>query len=162
MDEVLVKEDNNVICAEIYSRLYGTVPDAELVERINDSVNEINTELPSYKKIAKTKIRKVPFTKSNIGKMIRGAKEEPGIYIEKGYAAPTTPLEEAVCKMAQEILEIEKVGVDDDFLELGIHSISFVRFNQALEEAGYKIDISKMFDCTTPRKLAAMIESMKQ
>ncbi|MCR4678091.1 MAG: AMP-binding protein [Lachnospiraceae bacterium] len=162
VDEVLVKEDNNVICAEIYSRLYATIPDAELVDRINDSVNEINTELPSYKKIAKTKIRKVPFTKSNIGKIIRGAKEEPGIYIEKGYVAPATPLEEAVCKMAREILEIEKVGVDDDFLELGIHSISFVRFNQALEEAGYKIDISKMFDCTTPRKLAAMIESMNR
>lgn len=161
IDEVLVREDGNVICADIYSKLYGTMDDARLIDRINNCINELNSKLPSYKKIAKTKIRKEPLTKSHVGKILRDVTYPPEVYIEKGYVAPTNPVEQKICKLAEEILEIEKVGIDDDFLEMGIHSISFVRLNKALEDAGYKIDIPKMFENTTPRKLARLILAMK-
>ena len=162
IDEVLVREDQNVICAEIYSKLYGTIENSELINRINAYINELNAKLPSYKKIAKTKIRKEPLAKSNIGKILRGVDYPPNVYLEKDYVAPTNEIEAMICKMAEEILEVERVGIDDDFLEMGVHSISFVRFNKALEDAGYKIDIPKMFENTTPRKLALLLSASQK
>ena len=100
-------------------------------------------------------IERIPITKN--GKLDRKALPEPSVKTEKDYVAPMNELEELICRLAEEVLELERVGVDDDFLELGIHSVSFVQLQTALENEGYVVDIPELFQNTTPRQLARVL-----
>ena len=44
----------------------------------------------------------------------------------KPYTAPSTPVEEALCAAMQRILKIDRMGVDDDFYEMGGDSLSSI------------------------------------
>ena len=71
------------------------------------------------------------------------------------YEAPKTKAEEDFCSIFGQILGIEKVGAADDFFELGGSSISAMRIVVAASQAGYSIVYQNVFECTTPRALAA-------
>ena len=64
---------------------------------------------------------------SPVGKVDRAALPEPGRDrppLEVAYAAPRTPLEEMLVDTWAEVLALDQVGVDDEFLDLGGHSLA--------------------------------------
>ncbi|MGH7798827.1 MAG: phosphopantetheine-binding protein [Candidatus Binatia bacterium] len=54
--------------------------------------------------------------------------------IEKPYIAPRNPIEEALALVWAEVLGIDKVSVDDDFFDLGGHSLAVTQVISRLQE----------------------------
>jgi SagB-type dehydrogenase family enzyme len=69
---------------------------------------------------------------------------------EKVFVAPQTELEQAVAAVWQEVLQVEKVGIYDNFFDLGGNSIHLVQAHSKLQKAlGKDLSILKMFEHPT-------------
>lgn len=72
------------------------------------------------------------------------------------YVPPRTPLEAAVAGVLAEVLDRTRVGVDDDFLELGGDSLRAIDAVNLLEErTGLLIPVEELFAAGTVRALVA-------
>ena len=54
--------------------------------------------------------------------------------IDLDYRAPQTDMELTLAAVLQEVLRIEKVGVDDNFFDLGASSLQLAQVHQRLQE----------------------------
>jgi len=73
-------------------------------------------------------------------------------------AGPRTPIEEGVYAIWTEILGIELIGIDDDFLDLGGDSLAAVRIASRVLKA-FQVDLSpqELFDAPTIAEMADLI-----
>jgi amino acid adenylation domain-containing protein len=104
---------------------------------------------------------KMPLT--NSGKVDAKALPEPGIKgAASGYAAPRDKVEEELAAIWAEVLTInptvEAVGIDDNFLELGGHSLKATTLvYQVYKKFKVNIEIDDVFSHPTIRELAEKI-----
>ena len=61
--------------------------------------------------------------------------------MEEGYVAPRTPTEEVLAGIWAELLRVERVGVYDDFFDLGGHSLMATQIISRVREA-FQVEIS--------------------
>ena len=61
------------------------------------------------------------------GKLDRRALPDPDLASRASYAAPRTETEAALCAIWQEVLGLERVGIDDNFFEIGGDSLLLLR-----------------------------------
>ncbi|MGD0569252.1 MAG: phosphopantetheine-binding protein, partial [Candidatus Sulfotelmatobacter sp.] len=74
---------------------------------------------------------------------------------EVGYVAPGTAIEEQLCAIWAEVLSLPKVGVHDNFFDLGGHSLLMIRLRSELQRAlGRDISMVDLFAYSTIRSLA--------
>ncbi len=74
------------------------------------------------------------------------------------YVAPRTPLEQTLAGFFEELLGIESVGVDDDFFDLGGHSLIAVRLFARIKRAfAVDLPLSALFEAPSVAKIAALI-----
>ncbi|MCP4662738.1 MAG: SDR family NAD(P)-dependent oxidoreductase, partial [bacterium] len=74
------------------------------------------------------------------------------------YAAPRNQLEERLAEIWQQLLGIEQVGVDDDFLDLGGHSLMAMQIYSRLQkDLGVELPLSVVFEAQTVAEMAARI-----
>ncbi len=67
-----------------------------------------------------------------------------------GFVAPRTPLEGQIAMVWAEVLGIPQVGVDDDFFDLGGHSLNAMRANARLRELiGLELSLGFFFEHPT-------------
>ncbi len=100
-----------------------------------------------------------PLTPS--GKVDRPALPRPerGRRGDADLIAPRTPEEEALATIWRDILGLEELGVRDDLLELGAHSLVFGRFTARVrEELGRELPLREIFDHPTVAGLAACLQ----
>ncbi len=77
------------------------------------------------------------------------------------YSAATTELEEQLVQIWTEVLELDSVGVDDRFTDLGGDSLSAVRLLTALEElTGRRLTFGVIAEASTVRELAVKLNSV--
>ncbi|MBR5786960.1 MAG: AMP-binding protein [Clostridia bacterium] len=115
---------------------------------------ELQKRLPYYMIPAYfTKIDSIP-VKPN-GKMDRNALPKPEIKnIERTYKEPTTEIEAALCNAMQKVLHMERIGIEDDFYEMGGDSLSSM---ELLIESGLPgLDAGSIFRGRTPSKIAEL------
>jgi len=75
------------------------------------------------------------------GKIDRKALPAPdGISSEQEYVAPKTEIEQHIAQIWQEVLQIEKVGIYDNFFEIGGNSLLIVKVSTKLQEL-FKIEV---------------------
>ncbi|MCX5609335.1 amino acid adenylation domain-containing protein [Streptomyces sp. NBC_00047] len=99
------------------------------------------------------------------GKVDRRALPAPGPAQgpDGGYAAPRNAVEETIAGVWAEVLDLDQVGVHDDFFALGGNSILSVRAAARLREAlGIKLSLRVLFDTPTVAALAASVDSAEQ
>jgi len=93
------------------------------------------------------------------GKVDRRALPAPGAgQAQRGtpFVAPRTEIERFLAGLWAEVLKVEKVGVDDDFFELGGNSINgAILVNRVQEELRATVHIVAVFDAPTVARLAA-------
>lgn len=88
------------------------------------------------------------------GKLDRKALEEPkAADFQSEYIAPETDKEKRVCAAFEKLLNIDKVGVNDDFFALGGDSIKVVMLQEELED--FRLSSARIFSLRTPKAIAA-------
>jgi thioesterase domain-containing protein/acyl carrier protein len=78
-------------------------------------------------------------------------------------ASPEGEIESVLEDWWQELLGVEKVGLDDDFFDLGGHSLIGVRLFAKIKKA-YQVDLdlAVLFEARNVRQLAGVIRKLKQ
>lgn len=70
----------------------------------------------------------------------------------KAYNFPKNEQEKLVCNIFSEVLEVEKIGIHDDFFSLGGSSIEAITLVSKLQNY-FNINITDIFNFKTPKKL---------
>ncbi|MFC9653992.1 amino acid adenylation domain-containing protein, partial [Streptomyces sp. NPDC056937] len=95
------------------------------------------------------------------GKVDRKALPAPDPAAQAGtaYTAPRTPGEEVLAGIWQEVLGVERVGVEDDFFDLGGNSIQILQINSRIRTAfGVGFSVRAFYDSPTVTGLAVAVE----
>ncbi|MDF2434356.1 MAG: hypothetical protein JWP44_3987 [Mucilaginibacter sp.] len=127
-------------------------------------VNYLKTKLPDYM-IPALWVEMISMPLNINGKIDRGAlpdvklDEKP----QQSFAEPLTPDEKIMAEIWQQVFKIDRVGVNDNFYELGGHSLMGLqiisRFNK---ETGKKLTAAMLFkNPTIPALLASAEKSTK-
>jgi len=94
------------------------------------------------------------------GKIDRLALPDPdlGGAQSTAYVAPRTPVEEAVAAIWEQVLGVQRVGVEDDFFALGGHSLLATQIvAQVRSDLAVNLPLHSLFTCPTVASLAAEI-----
>jgi len=98
------------------------------------------------------------FPLTNHGKVDLAALPEPESRrpdLRTAYLAPRNELERTIARIWQEVLEVEGIGVEDNFFDLGGQSLQLVKAHGKLQHVlQRKIAITTLFQGTTIRSLA--------
>lgn len=104
-------------------------------------------------------LRALPLTPN--GKLDRRALPEPGRArpdLGSEPLAPRTGTEETLAGVWQEVLKLDRVGVQDDFFALGGDSILCIQIISRLSSLGVRLTPRQLFEFPTVEELAAVIE----
>ncbi|MDQ3918632.1 MAG: AMP-binding protein, partial [Acidobacteriota bacterium] len=80
--------------------------------------------------------------------------------LEESYAPPTTPAEETLARVWSEVLGVERVGIHDNFFNLGGDSIRSIQVRAAAQGAGLDFSIQQLFQHQTVHELARVAASV--
>ncbi|UGT72879.1 amino acid adenylation domain-containing protein [Mycolicibacterium smegmatis] len=114
------------------------------------------TRLPEYMvPKAFVALERVPLTAN--GKTDRRALPAPDLERSGTVKPPRTPRETVLCQVFADALDIDAVGVDEDFFALGGDSIVAIRVVSRLRAAGYTLRPRDMFAHRTVEALAPLL-----
>jgi amino acid adenylation domain-containing protein len=125
---------------------------------IEDLRNYLKDKLPDYMlPAAIIPIPRLPLTEN--GKVDRRALPKPELppsQLEK-YSAPCTAVEATLAQVWAESLGIQKIGIDDNFFDLGGDSIRSIKVRAKGLEKGIDFSLQQLFDNPTIRSLAPYV-----
>jgi len=123
-------------------------------------INYLKTKLPEYMVPSYWhQLEQFPLTIN--GKVDRKALPDPGknIFTGKEYIAPETVTEKNLAGIWQDLLNLENVGVHDNFFEIGGHSLLAMRLIAAIsKKMKVELTIRNLFQFTTIYELGRYIE----
>ena len=116
----------------------------------------LKDRLPEYMAPASfTWLEAMPLTPN--GKVDRRALPAPDrAAARRAYAAPRDDKERFFCELWQELLDLDRVGIDDDFFELGGDSLLVIRVVTRANKAALGIATRQVFQHRTVAELAAV------
>jgi amino acid adenylation domain-containing protein len=125
---------------------------AFLAERLPDyMIPSVLAQLPSLPLNASGKIDRVRLR----------SREMDGTLHDDAHVAPRTPMEFQLARIVAALLQLERVGVEDDFFMLGGHSLLGTQLIARLNDAfGVKIGLRVVFRSPTIAALAAEVQRL--
>jgi hypothetical protein len=137
------------------------VPHTATEHEVTELRRFLQTELPEYMvPSAFVIIDALPL--SSNGKIDRRALPAPGrgqLEPVVEYVAPRTPLEETLVRVWADVLELERVGVHDNFFDLGGHSLQSVQLVARLTAAlNRPVSVKAVFQAPTVAAMADVLE----
>jgi aryl carrier-like protein len=116
----------------------------------------LRTSLPEYMVPgAFVAMERLPLTAN--GKL--DVKALPAPELGAAWVEPRTPVEQALAELWSDVLRVERVGVNDDFFQLGGHSLLIMRLIARVHDAfGLEISIRTVFAAPTLEAMAGVIE----
>jgi len=140
------------------------VPDGDQTPSVSMLRQTLKDKLPEYMvPNAFVMLEKFPLTPS--GKTDRRSLPSPtGLRpeLESAYVAPQTEIEQTITAIWQEVLQLEKIGVNDNFFDVGGHSFRMAQVHSRLREKLQRdISMLEMFKYPTISSLAQYISQGK-
>jgi acyl-CoA synthetase (AMP-forming)/AMP-acid ligase II/acyl carrier protein len=126
----------------------------------------LSSQLPHYMlPSAFMFLEALPLTPS--GKIDRRALPSPDSSrpdLQEGYVAPRTPVEETIAKIWAGVLKLQRVGIHDNFFDIGGHSLNATQVISRIREAFHlDVPLRSLFEHPTVAGLAAsIIESQSE
>ena len=133
----------------------GQSEETELIEKIKE---RLTSKLPDFMVPSSFMLlEKMPLTPNGkIDRKMLPKPEKVKRAAEATYQAPSNEIEEAIAVVWQDMLNIEKVGVTDNFFDLGANSLLMVQANNRLnQKLDQKVSLVRMFRYPTVASLAA-------
>ncbi|HSG40149.1 MAG TPA: amino acid adenylation domain-containing protein, partial [Thermoanaerobaculia bacterium] len=91
---------------------------------------------------------------------LAGMAPEPQGGTADAYVAPRNPIEEILAPLWAEVLGVDRVGVNDDFFDLGGHSLLGVQLVSRVREMfGVKLPVRAVFTSATVAGMAELVET---
>jgi amino acid adenylation domain-containing protein len=153
---VEVREDKNRdkrLVAYIVPNEKGDITAAELKKFLKEKIPEYM--IPA----AFVMLEKLPLTPN--GKIDRKALPEPDVSeIDSGvgHVAPRDELELALAEIWQKVLGVKKLGVNDNFFDMGGHSLLAARlFAEVERRLGYRLPLAILFEAPTIEGISRII-----
>ncbi|MCK4261014.1 MAG: amino acid adenylation domain-containing protein, partial [Halanaerobiales bacterium] len=146
-------EGNRYLCAYV-------VADSDVV--VSDIRSFLAEELPNYMIPSYfVQLEKLPLTSNE--KIDRKALLKPdGEIVRAEYVAPSNEIEEKFVSIWAEILRIQKVGVTDNFFEIGGHSLKATSMiTKVYKEFTINLPLREIFRTPTVRELAGYIQNVE-
>ena len=132
----------------------ATVPDAEGLRA------QLKAQLPDYM-VPTAYMRLEAWPLTNNGKLDRKALPAPdgdACVGRTAYEAPRTPMEQAMAGIWSQVLGVERVGVHDNFFDLGGHSLMAMRLIMAVQDMlGVDVSLRDLFEGPTIEQMLAVI-----
>ncbi len=155
---------------EAVVNLYQTEKNQQLVayvtgETINDLSNQLKqhlkSHLPDY--MIPTQIMRLDgFPLTPNGKIDRKALPTPNIEVQSGYEPPRNKIEQKLTEIWSGVLDCQKIGIHDNFFDLGGHSILAIKLlNQIQESFNQKLSLSRLFQNPTIAQLAQKLSQIE-
>jgi non-ribosomal peptide synthetase component F len=120
----------------------------------------VKDKLPDYMvPSAFTILEALPLTPSGkVDRRALPAPERDGLEPVEGFAAPRSPVEETLAHIWAQVLDVERVGIHDNFFHLGGHSLLAIQIVSRVREA-FKIDLPlrRIFETPTIADLSVGI-----
>jgi amino acid adenylation domain-containing protein len=106
-----------------------------------------------------TELEALPLTPN--GKLDRHALPMPD-RLHEPYRAPGTELECVLCDIFEEVLELERVGIDDDFFDIGGHSLMAMRLmSRVRSRLSVDTSVRMLFEARSVARLAERLPTTK-
>lgn len=96
-----------------------------------------------------------PLTAS--GKIDTKILPEPEVVSEEAYVAPRNETEEVLCAVWGKVLQVERVGIDDNFFDLGGDSLTTIQMLTELNSHRLDVRIQDVYEYPTIRALGAAV-----
>ncbi|HLP48793.1 MAG TPA: amino acid adenylation domain-containing protein, partial [Candidatus Kapabacteria bacterium] len=149
---VLAENEDKYLCAYVVSeKEYDVVGLREfLLEKLPDYM------VPSYF----VRLEKMPLTPN--GKVDRKALPKPGLKVGGSYAAPRDEIEKKLVELWAEILGSDTaIGIDDNFFQLGGHSLkATVLVSRIHKNFNVQVAFKEIFQNPTVRSLSTYLKDM--
>ncbi|WP_391204476.1 amino acid adenylation domain-containing protein [Psychrobacillus sp. L4] len=147
------KEQEKFICAYLVSKVEVDILNLRVF--LKDRLPEYM--IPSYF----TQLEKLPLTQN--GKLDRRALPEPKRNTTNKYEAPRNGVEKKLSEMWTEILDTEKISINDNFFHLGGHSLkATVLMAKVHKELDVEIPLKVLFDNPTISGLSEFIKNAQK
>ncbi len=155
------EKDGHKYLAAYLIKASGMVSEIEIDIDIEACRDSLSLKLPDYMLPATfTVLDSIPLTIN--GKLDRRALPTPEFVSADNYVAPRNELEELLCDIWQEVLSVTKVGIADNFYQLGGNSITAIRLTAACRQQ-FKIDIplALLFEKKTIEALSGCLDKLQ-
>ena len=142
------------LCAEHYERFLS-----EAIFHPDKGIATFDITTEEERSLANTPESLLPISRRALNLSIPST-EAPPEHAATPYAAPRTDLERTITSIWQKVFRSETIGVNDDFFDLGGHSLILARIQAQLKTAtGYRILAADIFAAPTIAKLAERLRS---
>jgi len=127
---------------------------------ITDLRNFLKLTLPDYMIPSMfVMLEAIPLTAN--GKIDRRALPDPGNsrpVLKTAFVPPRTPVEKELARIWAEVLSIDKIGIHDNFFDLGGHSLAATRvISQVIKNFQLEIPLQVLFQAPTVAEMAVVI-----
>jgi amino acid adenylation domain-containing protein/thioester reductase-like protein len=96
------------------------------------------------------------FPKTISGKLDRKSLPAPEFFNFNEYVAPSNAKQKSICEAFSKVLDIERIGIKDDFFCLGGNSIKAIELS-AILNTSFKVAVSDIFNMRSPEKISTTI-----
>jgi amino acid adenylation domain-containing protein len=160
---VVVREDHpggRALVAYLASQRHNGAGNQEPASLVPELRSYLQSRLPAYMvPSAFVVLDALPLSPN--GKIARRELPAPTLVpgeSQASFVPPRTSAEQILAGLWQNLLGINRVGIDDNFFEVGGHSLLAVRlFAEIEEQFGRKLPVSSLFQAPTVRRLAEIL-----